>query len=221
MILRRSALLIPLAALAACGSGTIRVADDGSSTSSGPVSLAPTPEAEPEPSTVAAPAPAPEPSRDTATARDTALARDTATAAVPREQGYVSYGGNSMLEIRRIGQWSRTGIGESRRLVIRDANSWAEFWSELGTGDRPDVDFTKAVVVAVAAGQRPSGGYEIAVDRVSQADGELTVQVVETTPGPNCMNTSSLTQPVDVVVVPVVAPRSWSFVERKEVRGCR
>jgi hypothetical protein len=56
---------------------------------------------------------------------------------------------------------------------------------------------------------------------VSQADGELTVQVVETTPGPNCMTTSSLTQPVDVVVVPVVAPRSWSFVERKEVRGCR
>src|ERR1700674_5264210 len=116
MILRRSALLIPLAALAACGSGTIRVADDGSSTSSGPVSLAPTPEGEPD--TVSAPAPAPEPRRETATARDTAT-----VAALPRERGYVPYGGNSMLEIRRIGQWSRTGIGESRRLVIRDANS--------------------------------------------------------------------------------------------------
>jgi hypothetical protein len=82
------------------------------------------------------------------------------------------------------------------------------------------VDFTKAVVVAVAAGQRPSGGYEIAVDHVSQTDGELAVQVVETTPGPNCITSSSSTQPVDVVVVPVVAPRNWSFVERKEVRSC-
>jgi hypothetical protein len=210
MLLLRCAFLIPLAALAACGGGTIRVADDSSSTDAAPVSLAPTPDSEPDTSAISAAAPAPEPARDS-----------MAAAAAPREQGYAPYGGGSALEIRRIGQWSRTGIGESRRLVIRDANSWAEFWSELGTGDRPDVDFTKAVVVAVAAGQRPSGGYEIAVDHVTQADGELTVQVVETTPGPNCMSTSSPTQPVDVVVVPVVAPRSWSFVERKEVRGCR
>jgi hypothetical protein len=76
------------------------------------------------------------------------------------------------------------------------------------------------VVVAVAAGQRPTGGYEIAVDRVRQVNGELTVEVVETTPGPNCTTTTSLTQPVDVIVVPAPTARSWSFIERKEVRGC-
>jgi hypothetical protein len=91
----------------------------------------------------------------------------------------------------------------------------------LGVGDRPAVDFSRDVVVAVSAGQRPTGGHEIAIERVINNGGELTVEVVETTPGPNCMTTASLTQPVDVVVVPGVAPRSWSFVERKEVRGCR
>jgi hypothetical protein len=35
------------------------------------------------------------------------------------------------------------------------------------------------------------------------------------------MTTASLTQPVDVVVVPNVNAKSWSFVERREVRGCR
>ena len=69
-------------------------------------------------------------------------------------------------------------------------------------GDRTAVDFTRDMVVAVAAGQRPTGGYEIAVDRVRQAKGELTVEVVETAPGPNCVTTASLTQPVDVVVIP-------------------
>src|SRR3954468_7360824 len=175
MNLTRYALWIPFAALAACGGGTIRVADDDSSSNNGPVSLAPTPDSEPAPS-VAAAAPAPaEP------------AQDSAAAPVAGAQGYSSYGagGNSTLDIRRIGQWSRTGIGESRRLVIRDANAWAEFWSELGTGDRPAVDFTHNVVVAVAAGQRPSGGYEIAIDRIREAGGELTVDVVETAPGPN------------------------------------
>ena len=205
------ALLIPFAALAACGGGTIRVADDPSSTSSGPVSLAPTPDSEPQPSVAAAPEPTAQPVADSSAVQP---------AADP--QGYApNAGNNSALDIKRIGQWSRTGIGESRRLVIRDANAWADFWSELGVGERPAVDFTKAVVVAVAAGQRPSGGYEIAVNRVGQAERELTIEVLETSPGPNCITSSAPTQPADVVVVPAVAPRSWSFSERKETRGCR
>jgi hypothetical protein len=83
------------------------------------------------------------------------------------------------------------------------------------------VDFTRDVVVAVAAGQRSTGGYEIAVDRVTQNNGELSVEVVERTPGPNCMTSASLTQPVDVVIVPIADAQSWSFLERKEIRGCR
>jgi len=88
-------------------------------------------------------------------------------------------------------------------------------------GQRPAVDFTKGMVVAVAAGQRPSGGYEIQVHRVAQQAGELTVEVLETVPGPNCMTSASLTQPVDVVVLPAVSIQSWSFLEKQEVRGCR
>jgi protease stability complex PrcB-like protein len=210
MITRLFALLIPIAALG-CGAGrTIRVADEGDSTGSGPVSLAPAPAS--DSGTIASPEPAP--------TNGTPLEQ-------PRsgEQGYAPYGNTGSntgaLEVRRIGQWTHTGIGEARRVVIRDANTWAEFWSELGAGQRPDVDFTQNVVVAVTAGQRPAGGYEIAVDRVSQINGELSIEVVERTPGPNCLTSSGVTQPADVVVVPGISPRSWSFVERQEVRGCR
>jgi protease stability complex PrcB-like protein len=203
MIPRRFALLIPIAALIGCGAGrTIRVSEGEDAPASEPVALAP--------------APAPDSATAPATFQDTA-----SVAAAPSEQGYSAYGNNRTLDIRRIGQWTHTGIGESRRLVIRDANGWAEFWSELGVGERPSVDFNRDVVVAVAAGQRPTGGYEIAVDRVTQSDGQLTVEVVERTPGPNCMTTASLTQPVDVVVVPAADARSLSFLERKEIRGCR
>jgi len=208
MIPRRYGILLPLAALVACAGGrTIRVAPDAGS-SDAPVALSPTPEPGPNElpgDTVTNP---PSPGSDSLSTESTG------------ERGYAAYDSGGGLELRRIGQWTRTGVGESRRLIIRDANAWAAFWSELGVGDRPAVDFTRDVVVAVAAGQRPTGGYEIAVDRVRQANGELTVEVVETTPGPNCMTTTSLTQPVDVIVVPAPTARSWSFVERKEVRGC-
>lgn len=184
----------------------MRVAQDDSTDYGAPVALAPEPETAPDSS------PKVEPSSPDAVPLQPA---DSG------QQAYAPYGTPATPAIRRIGQWTRTGINEARRLVIRDANAWAAFWSELGVGDRPAVDFSRDLVVAVAAGQRPSGGYEVAVDRVSQTNGELTIEVVETSPGPNCMTSSSLTQPVDIVVVPGVNARGWSFVERKEVRGCR
>jgi PrcB C-terminal len=197
--------LIPvLATLAGCGGTTMRVAQDDT-TENGPVALAPQPEAAPDSMAPAAP---------TASV-DSSLVDTTS------QHGYVPYGSAAEVPIRRIGQWTHTGINEKRRLVIRDANGWAAFWSELGTGDRPAVDFTRDLVVAVAAGQQSSGGHEIAVEKVSQSNGELRIEVVETSPGPNCITTSALTQPVDVVVLPGVNARGWSFVERQEVRGCR
>jgi hypothetical protein len=209
MIPRRYGILFPLAALMACARGTtMRVAPDEGS-GDAPVALAPTPEPEPN-----------ELSGDTATKTPSGETDSLSTEATG-EKGYAAYANGGNLELRRIGQWTRTGVGEARRLIIRDANAWADFWSELGVGERPAVDFTRDVVVAVAAGQRPSGGYEIAVEQVRQVNGELAVEVVETTPGPNCMTTASLTQPVDVIVVPALTATSWSFVERKEVRGCR
>src|SRR5829696_8625966 len=170
MSTRLFALLIP-AALAACAAGsTIRPSDGKEASSNEPVSLAPAPSGEAEP-----PAPSTQPA-DKGQAAPALQPQDSATPA----QGYAPYGASARtLDLRRIGQWTRTGIGESRRLVIRDASTWDEFWSELAVGDRPSVDFTRDVVVAVAAGQRPTGGYEIAVNRITQTNGELTVEVVE------------------------------------------
>jgi hypothetical protein len=205
-MISRLVYLIPAAALAACAGGTtMRVAQEDT-TDYGPVALAPQPEVAPDSAVVTAPS---------------TSAVDTGTVDTTSQQGYAPYAGAPAVQIRRIGQWTNTGINEKRRLVIRDANGWAAFWSELGVGDRPDVDFTRDLILAVAAGQQSSGGHEIAVDKVSQRDGELIIEVVETSPGPNCMTTASLTQPVDVVIAPVVNVRRWSFVERTDVRGCK
>jgi hypothetical protein len=83
------------------------------------------------------------------------------------------------------------------------------------------VDFANELVIAVASGQQRTGGFTIAVDRVTQKESELTVQVVETSPDPNCMTTSELTQPVDVVAIPRVEFQNSNFVERKTVSDCR
>jgi PrcB C-terminal len=212
MIPRTSVALFPVLLLAGCGGTTMRVAQDQPAEDSGPVALAPAPEPAPDSVTTTQPGlePAVAPS-------PTSSASDSS-----QVQGYRPYdnsGGD--LELKRIGQWTHTGIAESRRMVIRDANAWAQFWAELGVGDRPAVDFSRNLVIAVAAGQQSTGGFEIAVQRVTQKDGELAIEVEETTPGPNCITTATLTQPVDVVLVPRVGTQTWSFADHKEVRGCR
>ena len=220
-MISRLVYLVPVAVLAACAGGTtMRVAQDDDAEDA-PVALAPEPVVAPDTVTQgASPGESTDPSTGTpsgGTVDPSNGWRDTTV-----QQGYAPYGNASAsVQVRRIGQWTHTGINERRRLVIRDANGWAAFWSELGVGERPAVDFTRDLVVAVAAGQQSSGGHEISVSQVTSTNGELRIEVVETSPGPNCMTTTALTQPVDVVVVPAVDARGWSFVEQKQVRGCR
>jgi hypothetical protein len=122
--------------------------------------------------------------------------------------------------MRRIGRWAGSSIRGSRRLVIRDQGTWSQFWSELGAGVRPEVDFSRDLVIAVASGERTSGGHDIQVQSVTRAGGELRIEVLETSPGAGCITTTALTQPVDVVVVPGAGVTGWSFIDRNLTRDC-
>jgi len=119
-----------VAVLAGCGSGTIRPADDTGAVAPAP-SVAPS-----APVVDADPAPPPSPAPEAPTAPpDTTLAADTGAAAASQP--------GTVVEIRRVGRWVSSGIKGARRLVIRDPGTWAHFWSELGAGVRPEVDFSQ------------------------------------------------------------------------------
>jgi hypothetical protein len=162
---------------------------------------------------VAAPAPAAEPAPPPAPQPPQAQPPSQAN-------GYAPYDAGS-LPIRRIGQWSTSGVTTPERLVIRDDSSYARFWTGLGAGSRPSVDFTQDVVIVAAAGQQQTGGHGIQVSRVVRSGQGLAVEVVETAPGPGCPVTQALTQPVDVVVVPAGDAKTWSFSERTVAQACR
>ena len=109
-----------------------------------------------------------------------------------------------------MGQWSTSGITTPERLVIRDDSAYAKFWASLGdASSRPSVDFTHDIVIVAAAGQQPTGGHSIAVERVTRVGAGLAVEVAETVPSKGCMTTQALTQPVDV----------WSWPRRTCARG--
>ncbi|HEX2219621.1 MAG TPA: protease complex subunit PrcB family protein [Gemmatimonadales bacterium] len=192
------------AALAACAGSTIRPTDDAGA-------VAPAPSEAPSPPVVdqdPAPTPAPAPEAPDAAGSPAA------------ESDTVSPSDGAPVEIRRIGRWVSSNIRGSRRLVIRDPATWAQFWSELGAGVRPEVNFSRDLVIAVASGERSTGGHDIVVQRVTRSDGDLRITVVETSPGPNCMTTMALTQPVDVIMVPAAGVTGWSFIDSTATSTC-
>ena len=208
----RSLCYLALLSTAACGSGRVAPApaDTPEPAAPGPVA-APAPAAEPAPATTPPPSAAPEP------AAPPPSAAPAPNGAAP----YAAYDASGTLPIRRIGQWTASGIDTPQRKVIRDDSTFAQFWQSLGAGQRPVVDFTRDVVIAVAAGQRQTGGYAIAVQRVARAGMAMTVDVVETAPGPGCWTTQQITQPVDVVVVAAADAPSFSFSDQTRSQGCK
>ena len=208
----RSLCYLALLSTAACGSGRLAPApaESPEPAAPGPVA-APAPAAEPAPTTTPPPTAAPEP------AAPTPSAAPAPAGAAP----YAPYDASGAIPIRRIGQWTASGIDSPQRKVIRDDSTFAQFWQALGAGQRPVVDFSRDVVIAVAAGQRQTGGYAIAVNRVARAGKAMTVEVVETVPGPGCWTTQQITQPVDVVVVAAADAPTWSFSDQTRSQGCK
>lgn len=97
-----------------------------------------------------------------------------------------------------------SGLAGKRREVVRDPAAWARLWAEVHATTipapaLPAVDFTREMLIAVAAGTRPSGGFRLEVRRVATRGTALEIEVHETCPAPGAMVTMGLTQPVEVV----------------------
>jgi hypothetical protein len=192
--------IVAAALVAACGSGTLRPADE-------PEPVTPAPSVEPSAPVDAEPVPATSPAPEAPTP-----GTDTAASANPAP--------GTDVQMRRIGRWVSSGITGTRRLVIMDPATWTQFWSELGAGVRPQVDFGNDLVIAVASGERATGGHDIEVRRVTRAGNELRIEVLETYPSEGCVTTQAQTQPVDVVMVAATGVTKWSFFDSRAVGPC-
>lgn len=119
---------------------------------------------------------------------------------------------------------SMSGIPERQRLVIDDMESWAAFWTRLHADISPEppapiVNFDDRVVIAVAMGQRATGGYAIRIEEITQVGDVLRVVVLETSPGPSCLTTQAFSAPATAVSVPRPVG-DVDFEEEAETRDC-
>jgi hypothetical protein len=145
-------------------------------------------------------------------------------------EGNVLSGGES-LAVARFGALATSARGggndaERVRTVVTSDAAWTQLWASLApdpaasAGGPPAVDFSKEMVIAAVMPVRPSGGYRIQIERVTEYADRIEVEVAEHSPGPACFTTGVITRPFDVVQVPRRDGKPVQFRERTSTDGC-
>jgi hypothetical protein len=97
-----------------------------------------------------------------------------------------------------IARGESSRIEESREAVARTAAEWSALWKAHG-GKPPAVDFSRAMVVAVFLGSRPTAGHAVEITRIEKRDADLVVTYRERRPAADEMAAQMLTAPFHVV----------------------
>ncbi len=105
---------------------------------------------------------------------------------------------------------------------FRTLQSQEFYISELGRHsiETPkEVDFNTQQILVSSAGEKPTGGYNISVTKVEDSEDGVVVTVVQSIPGPGCINTPGKTHPFEFVLIPSTKP--IQVFETQKVENCR
>lgn len=97
-----------------------------------------------------------------------------------------------------------SGFSQPARIVVTSRAQWEAVWRNIAGNvtpapEAPAVDFRREVVLVAAMGGRPTGGYTVRVEEAAADARQVSVRVVEMSPGSRCVVTQAFTSPVDVV----------------------
>jgi hypothetical protein len=128
---------------------------------------------------------------------------------------------------RTLSRGLTSGLEKPRRLVVREEAEyfalWAQHAAELNRlALPPEVDFSREMVVLVAMGNQPTGGYYIEVVDAELRGRTLRVLVGERKPRAGTMQVQMATQPYQFIALPAVNARArFRTVHEANGRGTR
>ena len=107
-----------------------------------------------------------------------------------------------------------SGVTDSRLVVVRDADTWQKLWTEMALKDPlPAVDFAKATVLGIFAGEEPVGS-SIMLGRIEAYDTDVRAPYRITVPdAPEAVQGSSAAAPAPG---PVSHPYLLATIQRVE-----
>ena len=104
---------------------------------------------------------------------------------------------------RTIEKGDQSNIDETRQVLVRTDAEWTKLWQQHAANrPRPQVDFSREMVVGLFMGSRPSAGFSTAVISATAGNGALMVRYSETMPSARAVSAQVLTFPFHLVAIP-------------------
>lgn len=102
------------------------------------------------------------------------------------------------------GAMSRCRFPERVCVLVTGPESWRAFLTEWGSSPQewPRIPWEDWVVLVCLAGQKPTGGYGVEIERVVVTEDKLTAAVREVSPPRSALVTTVLTSPYHAVRLP-------------------
>jgi len=104
-------------------------------------------------------------------------------------------------------------------LVINSQVEFDAMWARINQSvmpspPPPQIDFDSKTVIGVFWGAKPTGGYSLQIDRITESNGELTVHVTKRNPDSVSVTTQMMTFPSHLVMLDKT-PKNIDFDERE------
>jgi len=107
-------------------------------------------------------------------------------------------GDNLNVRFNIISQGSHSNISLPNQLVIKNKKDWQRLLlihNDPKTSRTPSINFQDKIVIAIFAGQQPSGGYTVGVSNIKRINENLFLTLSFTEPKRNDPVSLALTQP--------------------------
>lgn len=128
-------------------------------------------------------------------------------------------------------QQNQSAHAQKKNYVLRSQAEWQKLWQQM-QGEQfvrnrasldsalRKIDFSKQVIIAVFLGEKPSGGYGIAITKLVRHAKQLEVFIEEKLPGTDCFTTQALTYPFHVIVTEASVLKVV-FTSKQSTTACR
>jgi hypothetical protein len=120
------------------------------------------------------------------------------------------------VDFTTIARGTDSGYQSASQMVIDNSERWNDLWQQHTYNTEPPppvprVDFTRYSVVAVFAGEQPTGGYSVEILSVetsgSPTQEQLTITVQHRQPSAGDFVTEALTYPYHMIRMPKIDGR--------------
>ena len=107
------------------------------------------------------------------------------------------------LGFEKINDGFENAIYEQQTRIITSTDQWIDLWAEMFPDGiaAPEINLNEKKVIAVFQGQKPTGGYSVIIESITEYQDYIEIGIKDIYPGLNCIVKQEITSPYTTIAI--------------------